>query len=194
MGAWGTGLFDDDETADLRADYRTFLADARTDEGASDLAAKNYEANFDNPSDTTAFWLALGALVHRAGRLDPRVKAVALSEITNGSRHLPSVPVDGWSASGRGQKETRAGDHRIELSRLDCFAGCFANAFSRAHPSTYYLETAKRRAFNVVAAHSANRTVRLVKRTLYDTRLRPAHRRDVHTAPSIRTGSLRGEP
>jgi len=84
MSAWGAGLFEDDDAADLRRDYRTFLADARTDEGASDLAARNYHASFENVAGTTAFWLALASIEHRAGRLDPRVKAAALSIIDSG--------------------------------------------------------------------------------------------------------------
>ena len=85
MGAWGAGLFEDDEAADLRADYRTFLADAQSDEGAGDLAARDYEASLGDPGRTTAFWLALAAVQHRAGRLDPRVKTAALSIIDGGA-------------------------------------------------------------------------------------------------------------
>lgn len=84
MSAWGAGLFEDDDAADLRSDYRTFLADARTDEGASDLAARSYHASFENVAGTTAFWLALASIEHRAGRLDPRVKTAALSIIDSG--------------------------------------------------------------------------------------------------------------
>src|SRR5688500_18299611 len=78
MGAWSPALFDDDDAADLRSDYRAYLADAQSDAAATDLAAANYGAAFDRPSETTAFWLALASIQWRMGRLDPRVKAVCL--------------------------------------------------------------------------------------------------------------------
>ena len=75
MGAWGAALFADDDAADLRGDYRTYLADAQSDAGATDRAASNYGASLDRPGETTAFWLALASIQWRMGRLDPRVKA-----------------------------------------------------------------------------------------------------------------------
>ena len=36
MGVWGPGLFDNDDAADLRTDYRAYLADAQSDAGATD--------------------------------------------------------------------------------------------------------------------------------------------------------------
>jgi hypothetical protein len=81
MGAWSPALFDDDEAADLRSDYRAYLADAQSDAGATDLAAAEYEASFDHPGETTAFWLALASIQWRMGRLDPRVRAICLTII-----------------------------------------------------------------------------------------------------------------
>jgi hypothetical protein len=84
MGAWGAALFADDDAADLREDYRAYLAEAQSDAGATDLAARNYDASLDRPGETTAFWLALAAIQWRMGRLDPRVKAVCLTIIDSG--------------------------------------------------------------------------------------------------------------
>jgi hypothetical protein len=84
MGAWGPGLFADDDAADLREDYRGFLADAQSDEGATDAAAQDYGASLERPGDTTAFWLALASIQWRIGRLDPRVKAAAVTIIDDG--------------------------------------------------------------------------------------------------------------
>ena len=78
MGAWGAALFADDDAADLRGDYRAYLADAQSDAGATDLAARNYGASLDRPGETTTFWLALPSNQWHIGRLDPRVKAVCL--------------------------------------------------------------------------------------------------------------------
>jgi len=84
MGIWGAGIFDDDEAADLRTDYRVYLADAQSNEGATDLAARRYDANLADPGRTTAFWLALALIEQREGRLDPRVRTAALSIIDTG--------------------------------------------------------------------------------------------------------------
>ena len=84
MGAWGPGIFDDDEAADLRGEYRNFLADAQADTGGTDAAARNYEASLEHLGDTTAFWLALALIQWKLGRLDPRVKAAALRIIDDG--------------------------------------------------------------------------------------------------------------
>ncbi len=93
MGAWGGALFADDDAADLRGDYRAYLADAQSDAEATDLAATNYGASLDRPGETTAFWLALASIQWRVGRLDPRVKAVCLAIIDNG------IDLEKWAGS-----------------------------------------------------------------------------------------------
>src|SRR5438477_253991 len=99
MGAWSPGLFADDDAADLRGDYRTYLADAQSDGGATDLAARNYDASLDRPGETTACWLALASIQWRMGRLDPRVKAVCLTIIDNG------IDLEKWvGSSDRGKR------------------------------------------------------------------------------------------
>jgi hypothetical protein len=65
MDAWGAALFADDDAADLRCDYRIYLADAQSDAGATDLAAMNYGASLDRPGEATAFWLALASIQWR---------------------------------------------------------------------------------------------------------------------------------
>src|SRR5690348_48465 len=85
MGAWGTKLFDDDDAADLRAAYRTYLADAQSDAGATDLSAKSFGATLERPGDSTSFWLALGSVQWHMGRLDPRVKQACLGIIEGGA-------------------------------------------------------------------------------------------------------------
>lgn len=81
MGAWGPGLFENDDAVDLREGYRVFLADAQSDTGATEAAALDFGASFERPGDTTAFWLALGLIQWRMGRLDPHVKTLCLQII-----------------------------------------------------------------------------------------------------------------
>jgi hypothetical protein len=84
MGVWGVGLFENDDAADLRSDYRAYLADAQSDAGATDAVAVDYGARLDRLQDTTAFWLALASIQWRIGRLDPRVKTATLTIIDDG--------------------------------------------------------------------------------------------------------------
>jgi hypothetical protein len=99
MGAWSAALFDDDDAADLRSDYRAYLADAQSDAAATDLAATDYGAAFDRPRETTAFWLALASIQWRLGRLDPRVKAVCLTIIDDG------IDLEKWAGPQRRKRE-----------------------------------------------------------------------------------------
>jgi hypothetical protein len=85
MGIWGAGLFENDDAADLRSDYRAYLGDAQSDAGATDAIARDYGASLDRPQDATAFWLALASVQWRIGRLHPRVKAAALTIIDGGA-------------------------------------------------------------------------------------------------------------
>src|SRR5438132_11891503 len=101
MGAWGAALFADDDAADLRGDYRAYLADAQSDSGATDLAARDCGASLERPGETTAFWLALASIQWRMGRLDPRVKAVCLTIIDDG------IDLEKWAGSpDRGKRAT----------------------------------------------------------------------------------------
>jgi hypothetical protein len=106
MGAWSAALFDDDDAADLRGDYRAYLADAQSDAGATDLAAGTYGANLDRPGETTAFWLALASIQWRMGRLDPRVKAACLAIIDDG------IDLAKWADS------PQHGKRKVVLARL----------------------------------------------------------------------------
>jgi hypothetical protein len=78
MGVFGSGIFADDDALDVRSDYKHFLAEAQSDEGATEAISRQYGASLDDLAATTAFWLALAWTQWKMGRLDPRVKAAAL--------------------------------------------------------------------------------------------------------------------
>jgi hypothetical protein len=112
MGIWGAGLFENDDAADLRSDYRAYLADAQSDAGATDSIARDYGASRDRLGDTTSFWLALASVQWRIGRLDPRVKAAALAIVDSG------VDLAQWEHSPQRKKR------RAVLTKLrDMLAG-----------------------------------------------------------------------
>lgn len=74
MGTWGTGVFDDDDAADVKESYRELLGDGHSGEQATDILLQEWKSDLDN----TVFWLALAATQWRCGRLEDRVKARAL--------------------------------------------------------------------------------------------------------------------
>ncbi|WP_127497399.1 DUF4259 domain-containing protein [Paenibacillus glycanilyticus] len=51
MGAWGTGIFDDDTTCDVRDDYFDLLAEGLTAEEASKSILNSYHEEFDDEED-----------------------------------------------------------------------------------------------------------------------------------------------
>jgi len=111
MGAWGPGIFADDEALDVRDDYRWYLADAQSDEGATDAIAKSYGASFDDLGATTAFWLALALTQWKMGRLDPRAKAAALRIIDEG------IDLQRWDGSKlRGKRAAALAKARETIS------------------------------------------------------------------------------
>ncbi len=84
MGSWGAAIFADDDASDVKDDFRHFLADAQSLEGATEAIAEDYGASFADLASTTAFWLGLGLTQWRMGRLDPRVKEAVLAIIDGG--------------------------------------------------------------------------------------------------------------
>ena len=78
MGVWGAALFADDDAADLREDYRAYLGDAQSDAGATDLAARGYDASLDQPGETTEpIECAWGGLCRRCPRCGGHSKRMA---------------------------------------------------------------------------------------------------------------------
>ncbi|HEY9760160.1 MAG TPA: hypothetical protein V6C97_33700 [Oculatellaceae cyanobacterium] len=84
MGAFGTAIFDDDDAADVKDEYKYVLADEGSDEKATDAVVESYGADFNNLETTTAFWLGLALTQWNMGRLDERVKQAALRIIDDG--------------------------------------------------------------------------------------------------------------
>lgn len=101
MGAWGTGIFSDDDACDIREQYRAMLGDGLDGPAATDRLLEEWSISppRSEPTEDTVFWLALAATQWRLGRLEDRVKAAAVAIIDNGSdlrrwreetpRHVP---------------------------------------------------------------------------------------------------------
>lgn len=81
MGTWGTGIFDDDDAADVKEDYRDLVADGNSGEQATDILLNKWKSDLED----TVFWLALAATQWACGRLEDRVKSHALEIISSGA-------------------------------------------------------------------------------------------------------------
>jgi hypothetical protein len=74
MAVFGAGIFADDDAIDVRAEYRSILGDLQSNERATEAAARVYGASFENPGETTAFWLALALTQWRSAPGNGRTK------------------------------------------------------------------------------------------------------------------------
>jgi hypothetical protein len=88
MGAWGTGIFSDDNAADLRDDYRDLIGDGVAGPEATDRLIAQWSPRGD-PDLEPVFWLALSLTQWSCGRLEAQVKAEALRVIEDGSAIRP---------------------------------------------------------------------------------------------------------
>jgi hypothetical protein len=88
MGAWGTGIFADDNASDLRNDYRKLIGDGMTGPRTTDRLIAQWAPQGD-PDLEPVFWLALAMTQWSCGRLEERVKVEALRVIADGSAIRP---------------------------------------------------------------------------------------------------------
>lgn len=90
MGAWGTGIFSDDNASDLREEYRDLISDGVPGPEATDRLIAQWTPRGD-PDLEPVFWLALALTQWNLGRLEERVKDEALRVIADGSAIRPWV-------------------------------------------------------------------------------------------------------
>jgi hypothetical protein len=82
MGAWGTGIFDDDLASDLRDEWHDAVeGGSSTDEATSALLGGFGSEVADDEDDGPVFWIALAALQLEAGALQRTVGEQAISAI-----------------------------------------------------------------------------------------------------------------
>lgn len=85
MGAWGTGIFQDDTACDIRDDYRGHLGDGLSGPESTARILKEYASSLADPGESGVVWLALAAAQWRCGRLEPETLEKALGVIDSGS-------------------------------------------------------------------------------------------------------------
>jgi hypothetical protein len=68
------GLSDDDADADVRNDFREFVADGLTAEAAMNAFIQQWGSALGDHDEACAFWLALDDTKWKVGRLEDRVR------------------------------------------------------------------------------------------------------------------------
>ena len=84
MGAYGTGLYQDDVAADARDSYINELKKGRDNEEITEELIGKYAGEINDSDDSTVFWLALADTQWKYGRLLEKVKIKALRCIETG--------------------------------------------------------------------------------------------------------------
>ncbi|NLJ54361.1 MAG: hypothetical protein GX344_09540 [Intrasporangiaceae bacterium] len=79
MGAWGVGIFSNDDAADLREDFRDLIAEGHSPDEATRRLTEAY--GIGTGDEANDFWLALAATQHRTGHVGTDIIDRALAII-----------------------------------------------------------------------------------------------------------------
>jgi hypothetical protein len=109
MGAWGTGIFQDDTACDVRDDYRQHLGNGFSGPEATARVLEEYASSLSDPEQAGVVWLALAATQWRCGRLDSTTLENALRVIDSGSDLVR------WKDAGRDCKRRAAGLQKLRI-------------------------------------------------------------------------------
>lgn len=78
MGAWGTGLFQNDIGDDIKSSYVEQLKIGKSDEEALKIIIAQNKDFLDDSEDSIDFWLSLSSVMYDYGRLTDEVKSKAM--------------------------------------------------------------------------------------------------------------------
>lgn len=81
MGAWGTGIFSDDDACDIRDKYKELIGDGFNGEEATHILIEVWKEELEDIEFKTVFWLSLAATQWKVGRLEEKVKKKAIEII-----------------------------------------------------------------------------------------------------------------
>jgi Domain of unknown function (DUF4259) len=82
VGAWGTGIFEDDVAADIRGEWEEAVGSGSSAADATAAMIEGLGADFiPDEDDGPVFWIALAALRLEAGQVAPDVAARAVESI-----------------------------------------------------------------------------------------------------------------
>ena len=101
MGAWGTGLYQDDIAMEVREYYQELLKKGISNEESLECVLEAFEEVLEDADDASPFWFALADTQWKLGRLTDEVRAQALALLASGA-DLPR-----WEDATKGQKNAR---------------------------------------------------------------------------------------
>lgn len=96
MGTWGTAIFSDDLTADIKREYQTLLAFGVPQEEALKKTIEYFNAGTDR--DDCRFWFAIASIQIRYSCLEKEVAGIALKLLEQGG------DIDKWEEEDRSKR------------------------------------------------------------------------------------------
>lgn len=102
MGAWGTGIFQDDTACDIRDGYRDYLGQGMSGPDASARILRDFSSILTDAHESGVVWMALAAAQWKHGRLDEETKAEALRVIESGT------DLERWNPSSKDYAKRKA--------------------------------------------------------------------------------------
>ncbi|GAB6618134.1 MULTISPECIES: DUF4259 domain-containing protein [Bacillus] len=88
MGAWGTGLFDDDTTCDVKEQFIEYIEEGNSAEEATKLILEEYVDEFDMEEELEVMslvYIGLAAIQLEKGCLQEEVRSNAIALIERGA-------------------------------------------------------------------------------------------------------------
>ncbi|WP_159620306.1 hypothetical protein [Arthrobacter zhaoguopingii] len=98
MGSWGTGIFSNDDAADIRGEYRDLIGNGLAAEDASAKIIEEYCVGDPRDADNNDVWLALAAVQHRTGHIAKGIIETALGIIESAEE------IERWDSEDRKQR------------------------------------------------------------------------------------------
>ena len=89
MGAWGTGLYQDDIAMEVREYYQELLKKGISNEESLDCVLEAFEEVLEDADDAPPFWFGLADTQWKLGRLTDEVREQALALLSSGARPCP---------------------------------------------------------------------------------------------------------
>lgn len=104
MGAWGTGLFDDDTTCDVKDQFIEYIDEGNSAEEATKLVLEEYVDEFDIGEDLEVMslvYIGLAAIQLEKGCLQEEVRSNTIALIERGA------DLELWEEAGEEEYEER---------------------------------------------------------------------------------------
>ena len=110
MGAWGTAIFSDDYTADIKREYQALISCGVPMKEALDKTIEYFQVNV---SDDPRFWFAIASIQCKYNILDDEVRAVTLEILNNGG------DLDEWENDNAAKRRKVLSDLQKKLLDYD---------------------------------------------------------------------------